>query len=256
MPGILLPNPHPYGAVVSPSLAYAGVDQGIDFTGAGDIYALADGIVTRVMHSGSGWPGQGAVVNYQLTSGPAKGQYVYVAEDFAPAVKVGQRVKAGDVIGHATGSGQAPGIEIGWAQPSGIPLAPRPAPRPASQYTPQGESFLNFVRSGATGSPNPSGGSDISLGGIAHGVNSGLRHIPGVAQVEGVASGVSSVADFLGKLTDPHYILRGLQIVAGAVLVLAGIVLLTRQVALAADLPDPVGLAAATASKTPTVPVE
>lgn len=71
-------------------------------------------------------------------------------------------------------------------------------------------------------------------------VNSWARHIPGVAQVEGAAGAVSSAADFLGRLTDPHYILRGLQIVAGGALVAGGVVLLARQVALAADLPDPV----------------
>lgn len=48
-----------------------------------------------------------------------------------------------------------------------------------------------------------------------------------------------AVPRFLGKITDPHNILRGLQIIAGAVLVLVGVVLLTRQVALAADVPTP-----------------
>jgi hypothetical protein len=66
---------------------------------------------------------------------------------------------------------------------------------------------------------------------------------------------VMSVGQFLGKLTDPSYILRGLQVVAGAVLVLVGIGLLVRQVALAADLPDPVSLAASAASKG-VVPIE
>jgi hypothetical protein len=47
------------------------------------------------------------------------------------------------------------------------------------------------------------------------------------------------VPRFLGKITDPHNILRGLQVVAGAVLVLVGVVLLARQVALAADVPTP-----------------
>lgn len=73
-------------------------------------------------------------------------------------------------------------------------------------------------------------GSNPSLGGLIDG-------IPGVSSVE-------AVAGFLGKLTDPSYLLRGMQILAGAVLVLTGIVLLTRQVALAADVPLPPGGAA------------
>lgn len=64
-------------------------------------------------------------------------------------------------------------------------------------------------------------------------VETTVDHIPGVSTVE-------SIGSFLGKLTDPSYILRGLQIVAGAGLVITGGVLLVRQVALSADLPDPV----------------
>lgn len=230
-------QPAGFKALVGDGLAYAGVDQGIDFTGAGSVYALDNAVVTRVTRGGSGWPGEGAVLNYKLLSGPKAGQYVYVAEDFAPRsdLRPGMIVKRGEIIGQATGSGKAPGIEVGWAQPSGIPLAPRPAPRPAPQYTPEGESFRQFVATGSAGA----GGGGISIGSVAGDVNSGLRHVPGVAQVEGVVGGVSSVAGFLGRLTDPSYILRGLQIVAGAVLALVGVGLLVRQVALAADLPDP-----------------
>lgn len=94
-------------------------------------------------------------------------------------------------------------------------------------------------------------GSAGGLSGVAGDVNSAARHIPGVAQVEGVAGDVSSVGDFLGRVTNPSYILRGLQIAAGGVLVLVGTVLLARQVGLAADLPNPVrtapGVAAAAA---------
>lgn len=254
MPGPTDPRGQPAGfaSLVGDGLSYVGVDQGIDFTGAGSVYALDNAVITRVQRAGSGWPGEGAVLNYKLLSGPKAGQYVYVAEDFAPRkdLRPGMVVQRGETIGQATGSGKAPGIEVGWAQATGIPLAPRPAPRPAPQYTPEGESFRQFV---ATGSAGAAGG--ISLGGIAHDVNSGLRHVPGVAQVEGVASGVMSVGDFLGKLTDPSYILRGLQVIAGAVLVLVGIALLVRQVALAADLPDPMTTAAGAVPKVVPVPV-
>jgi hypothetical protein len=242
VPGIILPSNKGaggYSALVGPGSQYAGVDQGVDWTGAFDVYAPANAVVTRVMRGGSGWPGEGAVLNLKLLNGPKAGSYIYVAEDFAPRadLKPGTIVQKGATIGRATGSGKAPGIEVGWAQPSGIPLAPRPPARPANQYTSQGEDFRQFV----TGADTSGGG--YSVGDAAHDVNSGLRHVPGVAQVEGAVGAVTSVGDFLGKLTDPSYILRGLQVIAGAVLVLVGVVLLTRQVALAADLPDPAGLA-------------
>lgn len=237
-----------YSAVAGPGLAFAGVDQGIDFTGAGDVYVPFGAVVTRVQPSGSGWPGQGAVINVKLLEGPAAGHYLYYSEDLVPVngLRVGSRVPAGTKIAYATGSGLAPGIEVGWAQPSGIPLAPRPPARPADQHTPQGASFDSFISAVSSfkhepgigsvasnigqgiidaGTGNPIGAAGDVLGGAA-------SHIPGVSQLE-------SVGGFLGKLTDPHYILRGLQIVAGAGLATLGAVLLVRQVALAQNLPDP-----------------
>lgn len=76
------------------------------------------------------------------------------------------------------------------------------------------------------GGSNPNAGIESAAGKAA-------QSVPGVSQVEAVGS-------FVGKLTDPSYLLRGLQIVAGAGLAGAGLVLLVRQVGLAADLPDPV----------------
>lgn len=244
-----------YGALVGPGLSFAGVDQGIDFTGPGDVYAPYGAVVTRVQPSGSGWPGQGAVVNLKILEGPAAGHYLYYAEDLSPLVKPGQKVTAGQVIARATGSGQAPGIEIGWAQPSGVPLAPRPPARPAPQYTQEGDSFNRFIQAVTDVRQHPTFHS-TGVGDVAGAVNAGARHIPGVAQVEGAVGAVTTVGDFLGKLVDPHYILRGLQVVAGGGLVLVGTVLLARQVALAADVPDPAGLAAKTASAAPAAAIE
>lgn len=82
------------------------IDMGVDFGGAGPLYALGPGTIVSVYNSG--WPG-GVFIVIQLDSG----QYVYYAEDVAPAVVAGQRVAAGELIGHATGGGD--GIEIGWA---------------------------------------------------------------------------------------------------------------------------------------------
>lgn len=71
-----------------------------------------------------------------------------------------------------------------------------------------------------------------AAGSVAGAAGGALEHIPGVKQAEAVSS-------FIGKLTDPSYLLRGLQILAGAALVGVGVTLLAKQVALAADLPDP-----------------
>jgi hypothetical protein len=82
------------------------IDMGVDFGGAGPLYALGSGTIVSVYNSG--WPG-GVFIVIQLDSG----RHVYYAEDVAPAVVAGQRVAAGALIGHATGGGD--GIEIGWA---------------------------------------------------------------------------------------------------------------------------------------------
>lgn len=97
---------------------YAGADQGIDFTGPGIVRAVGRGQITRLEKGGTGWPGEGAILVYQLLDGPQRGRYVYVAEDFRPrpGLKVGDVVKSGSIIGLATGSGKAPGIEVGFAQ--------------------------------------------------------------------------------------------------------------------------------------------
>jgi murein DD-endopeptidase MepM/ murein hydrolase activator NlpD len=90
------------------------IDEGVDFSGAGPVYALGDGVVTAA-ESGSGWPG-GGWITYQLTDGPDAGLVVYVAEDVTPDVAPGQHVTPGTVVG--TMFAGADGIETGWAQAS------------------------------------------------------------------------------------------------------------------------------------------
>ena len=88
------------------------VDMGVDFAGAGPVYAIGGGVVTEAMAGGSGWPG-GGWITYQLTDGPAVGEVVYVAEDVIPTVQVGQIVTPHTEIGHMTNGFD--GIETGWA---------------------------------------------------------------------------------------------------------------------------------------------
>jgi hypothetical protein len=93
------------------------IDQGVDFSGSGPVYALGDGVVTNATGDSAGWPG-GGWITYQLTDGPDEGLTVYVAEDIAPTVQVGEQVSSSTVVGDMFEGYD--GIEIGWAQPGGV----------------------------------------------------------------------------------------------------------------------------------------
>ena len=93
------------------------IDQGVDFGGAGPIYALGDAVITNATATNYGWP-DGGWITYQLTDGPAKGLMVFVAEDVTPTVAVGAHVTAHSVIAHMYNGGA--GIETGWAMASGL----------------------------------------------------------------------------------------------------------------------------------------
>lgn len=67
------------------------------------------------------------------------------------------------------------------------------------------------------------------------------HHVPG-------ANVISSVADFIGWITDTGHILRAAQVAAGGVLVLAGLVLLARQIGLATPTPPVAGAVAGAVS--------
>lgn len=85
------------------------VDQGVDYSGTGPVYALGNGTV--VATTNQGWPGGGFIV-VRLSDGPLAGRYVYTAENISPAVQVGQQVTPATVIGQMNG-----GIETGFAAP-------------------------------------------------------------------------------------------------------------------------------------------
>ena len=92
------------------------VDQGVDFGGAGPVYALGDAVITNATANSAGWPG-GGWITYQLTNGPDKGLTVFLAEDVTPTVQVGQNVTSSTVIANMSNSGA--GIETGWATSDG-----------------------------------------------------------------------------------------------------------------------------------------
>jgi murein DD-endopeptidase MepM/ murein hydrolase activator NlpD len=86
------------------------IDQGVDYSGSGPVYAIGPGVVEDVYNTG--WPG-GVFIVYQLTAGAAAGQGVYVAEDLIPEVTVGEQVNPNTVLGILQPGPN--GIETGWA---------------------------------------------------------------------------------------------------------------------------------------------
>ena len=92
------------------------IDEGVDFSGSGPVYALGNAVITNAGENG-GWPG-GGWITYRLTDGPDAGLMVYLAEDVTPTVQTGQHVTASTVI--ATMFNWGDGIETGWAQPTGV----------------------------------------------------------------------------------------------------------------------------------------
>lgn len=92
------------------------IDQGVDYCGSGPVYALGDGVVVNDYEPQ--WPG-GVFISYRLSNGPARGHYVYLAENVTPSVKVGQLVTPTTVIGVMHDASTC--IETGWADPPAHP---------------------------------------------------------------------------------------------------------------------------------------
>ncbi len=113
-PAVVTPGSYadPFRAVSA--LSPERIDQGVDYSGFGPVYALGDGVVLSTVNGG--WPG-GTFITYRLTDGPAQGLVIYVAEDLNPTVQVGETVTPTTVIGQMY---EGPdGIETGWADPTG-----------------------------------------------------------------------------------------------------------------------------------------
>lgn len=129
------------------SVSFGRIDQGVDYSGTGPIRAIGSGTIVGVYNSG--WPG-GTFIDEHLNTGG----YWYVAEDVTPNVNVGDRVKAGDVIGELSG-----GTEMGWAAP-GSALAGESLAHYHGNYafpTPEGtQANTLLTRLGAPG-PNTKG---------------------------------------------------------------------------------------------------
>jgi hypothetical protein len=98
------------------SLVPQEIDQGVDYCGSGPIYALGSGVVKNVFSNQ--WP-SGVFISYQLKTGPAKGLYVYVAENVTPDVTVGEKVTPTTVLGVLNDAKTC--LETGWADPPASP---------------------------------------------------------------------------------------------------------------------------------------
>jgi hypothetical protein len=191
------------------------------------------------------------LVGFRFTAGPYKGRYGYVMENFQPLVKPGQRLKRGQAIGRAAGS--YPYIETGFASgPEGSPLAPLGADPHAP--TPAGIAYASYIgqrigeplRPSGAKPPGPRGPAfgnyptdpQATLGGSAEG-----QAVKGVVgAVTAPIRWTEAVVHLIGKLLDPKFWLRALEVVGGIVLVLLGLYLLARQVGLAETPPNPAGL--------------
>jgi hypothetical protein len=98
------------------SLVPQEIDQGVDYCASGPIYALGDAVIENLYDPG--WP-SGVFISYRLTSGPAKGLYVYVAENITPKVAIGEYVTATTVVGVVHDAKTC--LETGWADPPASP---------------------------------------------------------------------------------------------------------------------------------------
>lgn len=128
------------------SLAPERIDQGVDYSGSGPVYAIGDGVVLNTANAG--WP-DGAFISYELSSGPAAGDIVYVAEGVVPTVHVGQQVTPTTVVGTLVGG--SPGLEMGWAKPPGTGNAAAVGQWNTYTSTAYGENFSQLLQ--ALGAP-------------------------------------------------------------------------------------------------------
>ncbi|HTQ47376.1 MAG TPA: hypothetical protein VMI75_31685, partial [Polyangiaceae bacterium] len=90
------------------------IDQGVDYGGAGPIYAMGPGTIDVFNNrNDAGWPG-GTFVSYVLSVGPAAGKEIYLAEniDLSPGLQSGSFVYSGTVIGTLVDA--SPDSESGW----------------------------------------------------------------------------------------------------------------------------------------------
>ena len=171
------------------------IDQGVDYGGAGPLYAISHGTITNLYNSG--WPG-GAFVGLRMDQGAEAGKYWYYAEDIAPLTNIGATVQSGQHIANATGGSS--GIEIGFAAPPGDGLSMASATgetKGAATATGWGVAASNFIKS--LGGPGGILSGAVSGGtpGIAGGFSAIWQNILGLLDAAG--GSVTGAVAALGK---------------------------------------------------------
>lgn len=130
------------------NLGGARIDEGVDYSGSGKVYAIGNGEIRNVENCGwgscGGLGGPGAFIVYKLTDGPAKGKFVYVAENCPWKVHVGDTVTSDTVI--CTMVNAPPHIETGWADGSRLGNALAHDVYNEGDVTAYGVNFTQFMK--------------------------------------------------------------------------------------------------------------
>ena len=124
-------------------------DMGVDLClNPGDaIRAIGDGTVTGIQRD---WYAGQPYLWYVLSDGPHAGDYVYVAEQIDHLARVGQTLRAGDVLARYAKRGSC--LETGWSMADGETEAAASTGYTEGQATPAGVSFARLLMSvGVTG---------------------------------------------------------------------------------------------------------
>lgn len=118
-------------------------DQGVDASMAPGSPILAP-FPSRLVRVDPNWYRGQPGLFFQITEGPYKGRYWYLAEQIDPSVHVGQLVGAGQQV--ATYAHTGTGVEIGWAANAAQTLAQTTGGYVEGQATRAGQSFLALLR--------------------------------------------------------------------------------------------------------------
>ena len=151
----------PVSSPVGAGLTLGRTDQGVDYTGKGDVYAVAAGTIISLQNKGWNMGAKddlGAFIAIKLDKPlDAAHSVVYYAESIVPTVRIGQHVSAGQKIGYATGATH--GIEIGWGDPNAVGAA---TSHGAKGATDDGKNFLKWISGGTV--PAGTGSTDAGAG--------------------------------------------------------------------------------------------
>lgn len=125
-----------------PGFTKGRTDQGVDYSAKAGAPIRAIGNA-KVLGITPDWYEGQPYVYYRLEDGPQKGKVVYVAEQIAPSVRPGQRVRAGQTIGRYAPKGT--GIETGYSNAAGTTQAKATTGYTEGQETAAGKQARQFL---------------------------------------------------------------------------------------------------------------